>query len=196
MALYTQVAYGSSGKAVKELQTALNAHGYSLDVDGQFGSKTQAAVRDYQQKNGLRLDGIAGDETWGSLMAAPSAAAGTAVYVPSVSSATAAQLRKLEQGYTPSLEVDAADALRRSLAESQPAAYQSGFDAQLKALFRAGGFVGVNFYPSFLRPSGTAEADTVIDHMAYMCDLGGEDCVGLGSDFDGIETLCIVSANR
>ena len=61
-------------------------------------------------------------------------------------------------------------------------------DAQLKALFRAGGFVGVNFYPSFLRPSGTAEADTVIDHMAYMCDLGGEDCVGLGSDFDGIET--------
>lgn len=131
MALYTQVAYGSSGKAVKELQTALNEHGYSLDVDGQFGSKTQAAVRDYQQKNGLRLDGIAGDETWGSLMSTPA----MGEVLPSVSSATAAQLRKLEQGYTPSLEVDTADALRRSLAESQPAAYESGFDAQLKALY-------------------------------------------------------------
>lgn len=133
MALYTQVAYGSSGKAVKELQEALNAHGYSLDVDGQFGTKTRAAVRDYQKKNGLLLDGIAGDQTWGSLMATPTMDAG--VYVPTVSSATAAQLRKLEQGYTPSVEVDAADALRRSLADSQPAAYQSGFDAQLKALY-------------------------------------------------------------
>ncbi len=60
-------------------------------------------------------------------------------------------------------------------------------DTQLRALFRAGGYVGVNFYPVFLSPSGQAGIDTVIDHIAYMCDLGGERCVGLGSDFDGIE---------
>lgn len=131
MALYTQVAYGSKGNAVRELQAALNAHGYALDVDGQFGTKTRAAVRDYQQKNGLRLDGIAGDETWGSLMAAPAADEA----VPAVSPATAAQLGRLEQGYAPSDEVNAADALRRSLADSQPAAYESGFDAQLRALY-------------------------------------------------------------
>ena len=58
---------------------------------------------------------------------------------------------------------------------------------QLRALFRAGGFVGVNFYASFLSEDGRADIDRIVDHMAYMCDLGGEDCVGFGSDFDGID---------
>jgi len=60
-------------------------------------------------------------------------------------------------------------------------------DDQLRALFEQKGFVGVNFYSFFLHPEGKADLDTVIDHMAYMCDLGGEDCVGFGSDFDGID---------
>ena len=62
-----QISYGSKGSDVKELQTALNSKGYSLDVDGIFGSKTQAAVRDYQSKNKLQVDGIVGTNTWGSL---------------------------------------------------------------------------------------------------------------------------------
>ena len=62
---YRQVGYGSTGSAVSKLQTVLNEHGYGLAVDGIFGAKTQAAVRDYQKKNGLKLDGIAGKETWG-----------------------------------------------------------------------------------------------------------------------------------
>ena len=45
----------------------MNSAGYKLDVDGQFGSKTQSAVRDYQKKNGLTVDGIVGTNTWGSL---------------------------------------------------------------------------------------------------------------------------------
>ena len=65
---YTMVAYGSQGDAVRQLQSELNRHGYQLDEDGVFGKKTRAAVRDYQKKNSLRLDGIAGDETWGSLL--------------------------------------------------------------------------------------------------------------------------------
>jgi membrane dipeptidase len=60
-------------------------------------------------------------------------------------------------------------------------------DEQLKKLFAAGGFVGVNFYVPFLTDRGRATADTVIDHMAHMCALGGEEHVGLGSDFDGID---------
>ena len=64
---YTMVAYGSQGSAVRQLQNELNKRGYSLDQDGIFGKKTRAAVRDYQKKNGLTMvDGIAGDETWGS----------------------------------------------------------------------------------------------------------------------------------
>ena len=66
---YTMVAYGSQGSAVRQLQNELNKRGYSLDQDGIFGKKTRAAVRDYQKKNGLKLDGIAGKETWGSLLA-------------------------------------------------------------------------------------------------------------------------------
>ena len=66
---YRMVAYGSQGDAVRQLQGELNKHGYQLNEDGIFGKKTRSAVRDYQRKNNLRLDGIAGDETWGSLMA-------------------------------------------------------------------------------------------------------------------------------
>lgn len=71
---YRQVGYGSTGSAVSKLQTVLNQHGYDLAVDGIFGVKTQAAVRDYQKKNSLKLDGIAGPETWGSLLAQPTTA--------------------------------------------------------------------------------------------------------------------------
>lgn len=69
----TQISLGSKGDEVKELQTALNSNGYSLDVDGIFGSKTQAAVRDYQTKNNLQVDGIVGKNTWASLSGGTSA---------------------------------------------------------------------------------------------------------------------------
>lgn len=67
MAITTQLKYGSKGDEVKELQTALNNNGYNLDVDGSYGSKTQAAVKDYQTKNNLKVDGVVGNQTWGSL---------------------------------------------------------------------------------------------------------------------------------
>ena len=65
---YRQVGFGSTGSAVSKLQTILNQHGYGLAVDGIFGEKTRAAVRDYQKRYNLKLDGIAGPETWGSLL--------------------------------------------------------------------------------------------------------------------------------
>lgn len=67
MAKYTQISYGSTGSNVSDLQKLLNKNGYSLDVDGSFGPKTRDAVRDYQKKNNLSVDGIVGDQTWGSL---------------------------------------------------------------------------------------------------------------------------------
>ena len=59
-------------------------------------------------------------------------------------------------------------------------------DDQLKALFSAGGFVGLNFYPVFLT-DGPCTLDTLVDHYDHMLMLGGEGKVGFGSDFDGIE---------
>lgn len=58
---------GSRGKDVKELQVQLNENGFDLDVDGVYGPKTQSAVKAYQKKNGLKVDGLAGVETIGSL---------------------------------------------------------------------------------------------------------------------------------
>lgn len=56
---------GSTSKAlVKELQQQLNMAGnYGLAEDGSFGPATEAAVKDFQQKNKLAVDGIAGPAT-------------------------------------------------------------------------------------------------------------------------------------
>ena len=70
MATYSNLSYGSSGDEVKKLQQSLINAGYDLGskgADGQFGEKTQAAVKQYQQANGLAVDGIAGNNTLGKL---------------------------------------------------------------------------------------------------------------------------------
>lgn len=55
-------------EAVKKLQRVLNEkYGYSLVVDGNFGTKTEAAVKDYQTANGLGVDGRCGPATIASL---------------------------------------------------------------------------------------------------------------------------------
>ena len=60
-------------------------------------------------------------------------------------------------------------------------------DRQLRDLFGAGGFVGLNFYPSFLG-TGPCTLDTLVDHYDHLLQMGGEGKIGFGSDFDGIET--------
>lgn len=62
------VKKGSKGEAVKKLQEILNGKGYKLTVDGDFGSKTDAAVRAYQKANHLEVDGEVGEKTWASLL--------------------------------------------------------------------------------------------------------------------------------
>lgn len=56
--------YGSTGSEVKQIQTKLKQWGYySGNVDGVYGSKTVAAVKYFQSKNGLTVDGVAGTRT-------------------------------------------------------------------------------------------------------------------------------------
>ena len=62
---------GSKGAAVTELQTILLKLGYDLGpcgIDGDFGKRTDAAVRKYQKDHGLAADGIVGKMTWKELM--------------------------------------------------------------------------------------------------------------------------------
>lgn len=59
---------GSTGSVVSEIQQKLKDWGYySADVDGIYGSRTEAAVQLFQQKNGLAADGKAGTETLAAL---------------------------------------------------------------------------------------------------------------------------------
>jgi peptidoglycan hydrolase-like protein with peptidoglycan-binding domain len=67
------VHLGDTGSGVKQIQTALVAHGYKVATDGAFGPQTAAAVKDFQKKNGLTQDGVVGPVTWAKLQAAPTA---------------------------------------------------------------------------------------------------------------------------
>lgn len=60
--------YGARGDSVKNLQTQLNNLGFNVgSADGIYGKNTQAGVRAFQQKYGLTVDGIAGNQTFGQL---------------------------------------------------------------------------------------------------------------------------------
>ena len=68
---------GSSGPTVSEIQTRLKNWGYYTGaVDGVYGSQTEKAVRWFQEKNGLAVDGQVGDKTLAALGMQPSGNAG------------------------------------------------------------------------------------------------------------------------
>lgn len=77
------LARGSNGGEVAQLQNLLNQFGAGLDVDGDFGPMTEAAVRNFQASHGLDVDGIVGPQTWGALMGGAPAAAPVAQPAPS-----------------------------------------------------------------------------------------------------------------
>lgn len=60
--------YGCTGSRVRKLQSALRAAGvYKGNIDGIYGDLTYDAVRKYQRKKGLAIDGMAGAKTIASL---------------------------------------------------------------------------------------------------------------------------------
>ncbi len=73
-----ELALGATGSVVAALQQGLLTYGGPGSAtdpgpkDGDFGPKTQAAVKAYQTQRGLTADGIVGDQTWW----APAGAAG------------------------------------------------------------------------------------------------------------------------
>lgn len=80
---YPTVRFGSQGDTVKIMQNYLVALGEELPkygVDGYFGSETQAAVKSFQTKNGLSVDGICGPKTWAKIaeLSSPQSAGGGA----------------------------------------------------------------------------------------------------------------------
>ena len=62
-------------------------------------------------------------------------------------------------------------------------------DSILTRLPVNGGIIMIAFYPPFVSDNGTADLADVADHIDYVKTYVGEDHVGLGSDFDGIQVV-------
>lgn len=60
-------------------------------------------------------------------------------------------------------------------------------DRHISAISDMGGFIGVNFYKPFLA-AGEASMKDVIEHIEYIGEKGSYKCVGLGSDYDGMDS--------
>ncbi len=103
---------GDKGDDVAELQAALASLGYELGtygpqrdgIDGDYGSKTVAAVKAFQQAAGLTVDGIYGPKSHAALAAMhadsePESATYTVV-IPGVDAATASYLLEAYKGAT------------------------------------------------------------------------------------------------
>lgn len=134
---YKQVAYDSQGNDVTELQKLLNQNGYNLKTDGIYGKNTQAAVKDYQQKNSLSVDGIAGKNTWGALTGGGGNTGSGAANTPSTGAtapSTGASDGFQYKPYTPSDNVSQAQALLQQQMAAKPGAYQSTWEGQLNEM--------------------------------------------------------------
>ncbi len=85
---------GSTGAKVRDLQMDLTTLGYYwADITGNFGSKTEAAVKNFQEKNNLKADGVAGTKTINAIAAAIARKGGAAS-----SSASGTTLKLNSQG--------------------------------------------------------------------------------------------------
>ena len=89
----------------------------------------------------------------------------------------------LEMGITPILSHSA---LRRHKNSKRNAT-----DEMVRQLGEVGGIIGINFFPGFLSTKSYSKVTSldIIKHIATACELGGEDLIALGSDFDGVKHL-------
>lgn len=65
-------------------------------------------------------------------------------------------------------------------------------DEQIRSIAEKGGIIGVNYYGSFLTEKQTegvyfSRVEDIVRHIDHMIQKGGIGCVGLGSDFDGMD---------
>lgn len=67
-------------------------------------------------------------------------------------------------------------------------------DDMFREIVRRGGLVGLNFYDNFiLRDGNSLHVDDLLRHIHHFLELGGEDVLALGSDFDGADMPPYVS---
>lgn len=60
-------------------------------------------------------------------------------------------------------------------------------DTMIKAIAQKGGVIGLNLCPDFLGTDGKSSISHMLRHIKHIYQVGGEDVLALGTDFDGIE---------
>jgi|SRR5690349_19442327 peptidoglycan hydrolase-like protein with peptidoglycan-binding domain len=68
LSAWPETRQGAKEHPVPTLQHLLGARGHAVTVDGTFGPRTEAAVRDFQRQKNLGVDGIVGPITWKALI--------------------------------------------------------------------------------------------------------------------------------
>ncbi|MFE4311154.1 peptidoglycan-binding protein [Streptomyces sp. NPDC056891] len=122
---------GSQGVAVEKLQRLLNAHVpdlQPLDVDGDFGSVTEARVREYQRRVDIVVDGEVRLQTWGMLTGLERAqedAAGTPPLRRGDHGAAVRKLQRLLNARVPDLQALAIDGDFGDVTEAHVREFQS-----------------------------------------------------------------------
>jgi hypothetical protein len=67
-ALIVEVSAGSTGDAVRAVQSQIHSRSGWLTIDGIFGPETESAVKNFQGDIGLTVDGIVGPNSWNALV--------------------------------------------------------------------------------------------------------------------------------
>ncbi|MGL6173582.1 MAG: dipeptidase [Cellulosilyticaceae bacterium] len=60
-------------------------------------------------------------------------------------------------------------------------------DEMIKAVANSGGVIGVNFYSYFIKNANLTSVEDLVGVVNYLYQVGGEDVLALGTDFDGID---------
>lgn len=136
MAIYKTLQTGSTGDEVKKLQSSLKSAGYDVGeagADGIYGQATERAVRRYQTDKGLKVDGIAGEQTQGSLLGSGEK---TGEISTGASETGVDKGLKTLQAYDPGTDRDYQQALSRveAVRQEKPE-YEATYDRQLEALY-------------------------------------------------------------
>lgn len=117
---------GSTGPDVRRLQRLLvELKILSFDqIDGNFGPRTEAAVKDFQSGDGLTPDGVVGPQTWSKLPADPE----TPLLSPGATGTAVSALQKGLKAYAaqnPAADPGAIDGVFGPQTEAAVRAYQS-----------------------------------------------------------------------
>lgn len=121
---YGYIKKGASGDTVKWIQEQLG-----ISADGQFGSQTEKAVRDFQAANGIQVDGIVGNETMEYLLGKTNSNNNNTVNTDWLS-----QYENARPAYNQSQAVQDALAMLTQYEGNRPGAYQSQYGDQIQAM--------------------------------------------------------------